>query len=274
MDYTNLTKEELLKEIERLNKSINEQNNNIISSEDRLKLEILKRLPFSMWACDRNFKIVLWTCQSEKMYNVPKEKAIGKNYLELFVDKLERPQSKRDCIDIIENDYQQHNCCAFDKKPDGSTLAIVTNVFRIWDEERKEWLQAEVGLDITDYDQNKKFLEKLRELELAHTIEEERKREQAINQQKLDILKILDDGYRNKLSKIKDNKELVCWLRRFDDRKQAQDLKKEQNELREEYIKDLRSKKMDLEILINNANTLLELIEIKDKVVKFIDETI
>ena len=267
MDYTNLTKEELLIEIAKLNKKISELNPNIISHEDKLKLAILDRLPFSMWACDRNFNIVLWTCKSEKLYDIPKEKALGKNYLNLFVDPIERAQSKKDCLQIIEKDIQQHNCCACDLKPDGSCLMVVTNVFRIWDEEKNDWLQAEVGLDISDYDKNKKILEQIRETEINRIMEEEIKMKQNIRNK-------LDDGFEKKLVKINDTKDLDHWLRKCEDKDQAHRFIEEQKKMREVHIKDLTSKKMELMSLINNAITLEELFDINDKVVKFNVETI
>ena len=144
IDYGTMTKEELIEEINKLKKEKS------ISRENRLKLEILKRVPFTMWACDRNFKIVLWTCGSVCVYGYSKEDTIGRNYLELFVDENEREQSRRDCINVIDNDIVQKNFIATDCSRNGERPMLATNVFRIWDNENQSFLQAEVALDISN----------------------------------------------------------------------------------------------------------------------------
>lgn len=139
-----MTKEELIEEI---NKLIKEKSSCRV---DMLKLKILDQIPFTMWACDRDFKIILWTCDTERIYGHNEMEAIGKNYLELFVDQYEREQSKIDCIKIIEGNLVQKNFIATDHSKDGRRPMLATNCFRIWDEETQDYLQAEVSLDISD----------------------------------------------------------------------------------------------------------------------------
>jgi hypothetical protein len=147
------TQEDYIREIARLNGIICDLNSRLktitpMSREDKIKLSILKDAPYSMWACDRNFKIVIWTGNCERMYNISEKDAIGKNYLELFVDEYERDQSKIDCLRIIDKNYRQRNFLATDKKGDGSDVTVLTNCYRVYDEETNDYLQAEVGLDM------------------------------------------------------------------------------------------------------------------------------
>ncbi|MGA2385604.1 MAG: PAS domain-containing protein [Candidatus Bathyarchaeia archaeon] len=153
MEYKDLTKEDLIKENIRLNGIICELKSELASNppktrEDKIKLAILDEAPYSCWACDRNFNIIVWAGNCEKMYNISAKEAIGKNYLDLFVDEYERTQSEMDCLRIIDKNYRQVNFLAGDKKQNGGTVTVLTNCFRVYDEETKDYLQAEVGLDM------------------------------------------------------------------------------------------------------------------------------
>jgi hypothetical protein len=120
-----------------------------------------------MWACNRQFKIVLWTAGSPKIYGHRTEDVLGKNYLELFVDASERKQSKIDCLRIIDNDYVQNNFLAYDVTKSVTHRTMLTNCFRIMDEDTGEPLQAEVAVDISDLELKKDEHRTLREAGLC-----------------------------------------------------------------------------------------------------------
>jgi hypothetical protein len=135
-----------------------------LTREQKLKLAILDKAPFTLWACDRDFNIVLWEGKCSENYCCPSEHAIGSNYLELFVDPLEREESQKWCVEIIDHGAVQRNCLATDTGLDGKPKTMLTNCFRIRDEENDCYLQAEVALEINDYDLKKQEYHELREL--------------------------------------------------------------------------------------------------------------
>jgi PAS domain S-box-containing protein len=101
MDDNQKSKSELINELNILRQQLKKRD--ILSKEDRFKLAIIDRAPFSTWACNRNFSIVFWSAGTAKVYGRTEEEAIGKNYLDLFVSEEERERSAKDCIDVIDN---------------------------------------------------------------------------------------------------------------------------------------------------------------------------
>jgi PAS domain S-box-containing protein len=157
------TRAQLLDELESMRRQIVTLQTMQLSREQRLKLAILERVPFTMWACDRDFKIILWGGKCEDLYGYSLDQAVGKNYLQLFVDPPERKQSREDCLKIIDEGMVQKNCLAYDKAKDGSQRYMLTNCFRIFDEQAQAYLQAEVALEISDLQLKAEELRTLRE---------------------------------------------------------------------------------------------------------------
>jgi PAS domain S-box-containing protein len=120
--------------------------------EDILTLSILEHAPFTVWACRRNFEIVLWNKRCEERYAYPKEKALGKNFFDLFVHEHEREQAKEDCLSIIDKGTVFPNSIADDHDSTGKQIKMLTNCFRVRDERYDEWVQAEIGVDISDFE--------------------------------------------------------------------------------------------------------------------------
>ena len=145
-----------------------------VSYADRLKLNILERAPFSLWACDRNFIIKLWSEGASKTYGIGSEDAIGKTYLDLFVSPEERYQSASDCLAIIDNDRVQRNFLAYDRAYGGIGKALLTNCFRIWDEQEQDYLQAEVALEVPELEPIIEAHRNVREIAITELAEYER----------------------------------------------------------------------------------------------------
>jgi PAS domain S-box-containing protein len=267
MDYDKMTKEELIEEINKLKKVKS------ISREDRLKLEILKRVPFTMWACDRNFKIVLWTCGSACVYRYSKEDTIGKNYLELFVDENEREQSRRDCINVIDNDMVQKNFIATDCSRNGKRPMLATNVFRIWDNEIQSFLQAEVALDISNIDENIKEYHDCR-VEWGKRRERER-----IEKEK--TTKIFRASLTDKLDRIHDDKigsltiqerereNYIKEMEKTRGKEEANKLKLKYNRKNKNLRKALRDKENYFKIQISNVKTAEEFEELQMEISQY-----
>ena len=263
MDYDKMTKEELIEEINKLKKEKS------ISREDRLKLKISERVPFTMWACDRNFKIVLWECGSECVYKYRKEDIIGENYLELFVHEYEREQSKKDCIEIIDHDLMQKNFIATDCSKNGTRPMLATNCFRIWDEETKEYLQAEVSLDISNLQEKINEYNKCM-VDWAREIGEKEK-----------TMKILRVSLQTRLDEIHDDKirhlaihetKIEEYLKGIDRVRSKEEAKKEKvgyKEKNEKLKKAIRDKDNYFKTRISNAQTADEFEKLQTEISQY-----
>lgn len=160
-----VTEKELIREIESLRQKVIElERRRSYSHQDSLKIAAVESAPFSLWACDRNFRIVIWNEQAEKVYKYSKLEAIGKDFVDLFVDEPEQEQARIDCLAIIDQDVKFTNFLANDKDCYGNKLTMLTNCFRIWDEETQQHLQVEIGLEISDLGESEKKHRTLREL--------------------------------------------------------------------------------------------------------------
>lgn len=124
--------------------------------EDRLKLQILDNVDFTIWACDRDLNVKLWEGSCEKVYSIPKSEAISKNYLSLIVDPLERHQSKEDTLAIIDTGEPQHFRLCDDADGRGFPIQVITQCCRIEDDEEillhdgttNRYLQAEMAINM------------------------------------------------------------------------------------------------------------------------------
>lgn len=151
MSLDTMSKEELIKYIQQLEKQ------RAFTYEDQLKLTILDKSPFTIWASDRNCIIRLWSGQCESMYGRKKEDVIGKDFVDLFVARDEQPAARRDQLEIIDNDKMFHNI-ANDQARNGNTLQLITNCFRIQDPQSGEYWNAEMGVSIDYYEEEKRQL--------------------------------------------------------------------------------------------------------------------
>jgi len=163
-------------EIARLREQVsNLEKQKRMSRGDRLKLAIIDRAPFTIWASDRNMQILLWGGACAKVYGFTAAQAIGKNYLELFVDPPERKQSREDALKIIDEDVEFTNFIAYDVREDGGNITMLTNCMRVYDDEIGGYVQAELGLDISDLELAKDKWRKLREVGIAFLKDEEQR---------------------------------------------------------------------------------------------------
>lgn len=157
------------RELEQINNSLRAelkalQDRSRLSSEEVLLLQILSRSPFTVWACDREFKIVLWNKKCEEVYGFSKAEALGKSFIDLFVDGPEKSQAKKDATDIIERNSRCENFLAYDNDFRGDRRTMLTNCFRVTNE-AGACFQAEIGIRIdADLSLERHKLQTLREL--------------------------------------------------------------------------------------------------------------
>lgn len=157
--YDNLTKQELIQLLIEL------EQKRAFSYEDQLKLIILDKSPFTMWASDRNCIIRMWEGQCESMYGRKKEDVLGQDFVDLFVARDEQPAARRDQLEIIDKGKEFHNI-ANDQGRNGNTLQLITNCFRVKDPRSGEYWNAEMGIAIDYYEEEKE--------QLARNVEEGR----------------------------------------------------------------------------------------------------
>jgi PAS domain S-box-containing protein len=151
VNYDEMTREELIKYINDLEKR------KVFTYEDELKLIILDKSPFTIWASDRDCRVTLWSGQCETIYGYNSEYVIGRDYIPLFVAPDEQRAARRDQLSIIDDAAVFHNI-ANDIGKNGNTLQLITNCFRIKDPRSGEYWNAEMGLIIDYIDQEKERL--------------------------------------------------------------------------------------------------------------------
>lgn len=143
MNYNKMSKSELISLLKEKEKQ------RAFSYEDQMKLLILDQSPFTIWASDRNCIIKFWEGQCEHHYGYTRDEAIGKDFVDLFVDEHEAQTAREDQINIIDNGAVYHNI-ANDHGKEGNNLYLITNCRRIRDIKTGEIWNAEMGLTI-DY---------------------------------------------------------------------------------------------------------------------------
>lgn len=138
-DYNKMSKKELIDYVKKL---IGQR---AFTYEDRMKLAIIDKAPFTIWANDRDCKIRFWSGKCEKVYGYNIAYVNGKDFVDLFVSKDEGLKARIDCRDIIDNDTPFNNIAndeTFDKIP----ITLQTNCFRIKDVDSGVLLSAEIGV--------------------------------------------------------------------------------------------------------------------------------
>ncbi|GAA3741072.1 hypothetical protein GCM10022225_25540 [Plantactinospora mayteni] len=137
-------------------------------AEVSLLLEVLQQAKLAVWAADNSdadFAIRLWTQGAQRIYGFRNTEAIGRNYLSLFVNPQERAKAIEDHQRTIETGKEfGWNFAADDVTKDGTVRTILGNSFRVWDPHRERYIVAEVGIDISDFDDLSRQVEQMRQM--------------------------------------------------------------------------------------------------------------
>jgi PAS domain S-box-containing protein len=139
-----------------------------VSPEDELLLQIIRQARLTLWAADdaeEDFAIRVWNPGAERFYGYSRDEALGRNYLDLFVNPDERAKAVSDHERVLNRGYEFNwNFAAEDVTRDGSLRKVLGSCFRVWDESRGRYLVAELGIDLSDFDRAVDQVGRVREL--------------------------------------------------------------------------------------------------------------
>jgi PAS domain S-box-containing protein len=132
-----------------------------------LVLSILSKAHMTFWAgagAERDFAIRLWNPGAERIYGHPRDAALGKSYIDLFVNPSEKARAIQDHERIVRTDeVYDWDWAADDLTKDGEVRTMLTHCFPVQDPEDGTWLLAEMGIDISDFNKASQQLRKLKE---------------------------------------------------------------------------------------------------------------
>lgn len=121
-----------------------------INTNIALIVDLFQKAHVSIWACDADGSIILWSPGAAALYQLSEQQVRGKPYWELFVDVHERYAAIEDNVKVIDHGKPFLNQLAFDRSEDGKQRHMLTNCFRITDPETGENFLAEIGVEISD----------------------------------------------------------------------------------------------------------------------------
>jgi len=117
-----------------------------------LILELVARLPVALWAASGeadDFAVRLWSPGAELLYGYSKDDVLGRNYIETFVNRLERRQAIVD-HKIVETTRRPYRNLARDQRRDKTTRLMLTQGIALWHPVLQHYLQGELTVDATD----------------------------------------------------------------------------------------------------------------------------
>ena len=125
----------------------------------------------TFWAgagAEKNFAIRLWSPGAERIYGHSQEQALGRSYIDLFVNPRERARAIEDHERIIATgEVYEWDWAADDLTKGNKVRTMLTHCFRVRDPRDGEWLLAEIGIDISDFARATQQLRMLREDDFA-----------------------------------------------------------------------------------------------------------
>ena len=118
---------------------------------EELKLAIFDNIPLPIWACDRDCKIVFWNKGAEQLYLYTEEEALGKDYVELFVNPPEQERAREDCKKIIDDNFPIQNM-ADDIDKFHNPRRLITHCFPLYNAGDFESLQVEISHEVASFE--------------------------------------------------------------------------------------------------------------------------
>jgi PAS domain S-box-containing protein len=132
-----------------------------------LILDILGQARVTFWAgagAEKDYAIRLWNPGAERIYGHSRDEALGKSYIDLFVNPRERTRALEDHERIVRTgEVYEWDWAADDLTRGKKVRTMLTHCFRVRDPEDGSWLLAEMGIDISDFTRATQQLRLLRE---------------------------------------------------------------------------------------------------------------
>lgn len=114
---------------------------------------LVQQTNLSLWAADdadHGFAIRYWSQGAEEIYGFSSSYALGRNYLELLVDPVDRPMAIQDHQRVLDDVGRTSWQFVVDDRTAGKRLkTVLASCFRCWDETLQRNLLTEVGIDIS-----------------------------------------------------------------------------------------------------------------------------
>jgi PAS domain S-box-containing protein len=228
----------------------------------QLKLAIFDRLPMPVWACDRNCRIVFWNDAAARLYGYPAEEAIGKDFVDLYVNEPERAKARIDVVDIIDNNKPIKNM-ANDIDKHGNTRKLVTQCFALYNVGGHSGLQAEISYEVQDIERLQEELMRMQEEHRRARMESEELQRKLVDVTRTRAMSALDSMVKSVKDALLDRKHVAdqAALKKDADQKMVAKIRGEIKEEKEKLIKwekEMRKKLMsqtkveDLEALIDS----------------------
>lgn len=141
-------------EMLRVQSEVAERCSKLFETEDGRKqalfaLQYFYSIPLPLWVSDSNANIKFWNRYAERTYHHSEDKAIGKNFIDLFVSKPEKQQASDDLLAIIhgQEGLEHFNLCK-DLNKENKQVYLVTCCFPVFDPRAQEIVQAEISFDL------------------------------------------------------------------------------------------------------------------------------
>jgi len=112
-------------------------------------LQFFRSIPLPLWTSTLDANISYWNEFAERTYQHSAKKALGKNFINLFVSEAEKEQAAEDLTSIIfgEEGAEHFNLCK-DKDKLNRQVYLVTCCFPVFDPRHGEVVQAEISFDL------------------------------------------------------------------------------------------------------------------------------
>lgn len=154
--------------------------------EYQILCAIVDNIEASIWAAagpSADYAIRAWNAGAADLYGYERGEALGRNYLDLFVNEDERDQAIADHDDIVRTQRRFRNL-ANDRTKSG-VRQLLTLGFPLWDHRSGEWLLAELGVDVTGLEsEDARVLQRVRESAIQD-------REMALRRELLEHIQLL-----------------------------------------------------------------------------------
>jgi signal transduction histidine kinase/PAS domain-containing protein len=115
-------------------------------------LALLSAMPVAIWAAAGSagdYAIELWSQGATRIYGYESGEVLGENYLDQFVNRLERKQAIAD-HQMVEGTGIYYRNLARDRIKDQTTRLLLTQGIRLWNPEREHFVQGEVAVDVSE----------------------------------------------------------------------------------------------------------------------------